>query len=115
MLGIPRTVEAAFPEIRSVIEPLGVSFADITSGFQGGAGMTKPAEQWIALEIDKPFSVASARVSQLPAILAKEKGRTGDRTKLEIWESGVPDNLLDGPPASWLNEAREKTAFACQP
>lgn len=111
-LGIPKTVEAAFPEIKAVIEPLGVSFCYVTSGFQGGAGMTKPAEQWITWELDKPFSYAVARVKQLPAVLAKEKGRTGDRTKLEMWESGVPDRLLDGPPEDWLIESRQKTVFA---
>lgn len=112
LLGVPKTVQSAFPGVTSVLEPLGVSLADVTSGFQGGAGMTKPAEQWIAFDIDKPFSAAVTRTKALPAILAKEKGRTGDRTKLEMWESGVPENLLDGPPEDWLADARQKTAFA---
>jgi hypothetical protein len=111
LLGVPKTVRSAFPGVPSVLEPLGVSLCDVTSGFQGGAGMTKSAESWISLEFEKPFSVAIARIKQLPAVLAKEKGRTGDRTKLAMWESGVPDRLLDGPPETWLAGARQKTTF----
>jgi hypothetical protein len=109
LLGVPKTVQAAFPGITDAVESLGVSLVPITSGFQGGAGMTKPVEQWIAFDLGKPFEGALARVAQLPAILASEKGRTGDRSKLDMWQHGVPDRLLDGPPMDWLDTARDQT------
>lgn len=115
MLGVTRTVELAFPAIRNAMKLLGVSLLPITSGFQGGAGMTKPVEQWIAFDVGKPFGLASDRVAQLPAILAREKGRTGAQTKAQMWESVVPDHLLDSPPQDWLITAREQTIFSLVP
>jgi hypothetical protein len=103
LLTIPRTVQAVFPSLASDAEMLGIKLVDVTSGFQGGIRDLRTIEDSLVLSINKPIAEAQDWVNYICVSHAKDASRVHGKTKIELWQQGVPAIRL--PAVGWGSEA----------
>jgi len=103
LLTVPKTVEAVFPTIKESVAKLGVQFAEVTSGFQGGVRDIRTVEDCLGLACDQPIELASLRAPQISRIMGEGKSRDGVNDKASFWLNHVLRVRL--PPERWGYEA----------
>lgn len=99
LMMIPQTVIAAFPDVASDIERMGVDLLDVTSGFQSGIGDLKTIEGSIGYYVGKPVDQVASFLPTLCGLRAKDKLRNTGRPKIDVWREHV--SVVRMLPNSW--------------
>lgn len=99
LLTVPQRVEAAYPTVKTSVSDLGVTFVEVTSGFQGGIRDIRTVEDWLKLSHDEPMEIASVRARQIAQIMSKKKSRNGADDKVALWLKHVP--AIRFPSVQW--------------
>lgn len=96
---IPKTAQAAFPDVVTDIEHMGVGLVDVASGFQSGIQDINTVENSIGHYIGKPIDQVVSYLPTLSGWRAKYKKSTKEKSKADVWREHVPAIRL--LPKSW--------------
>lgn len=103
LLLLPKTVEAAYPGIADRVRYLGVELGEVTSGFQSGIRDMRTIESAICMSLDKPFSDAGKWLALSQGYQDRNKARTGEGTKSDLWRQHV--RTIKELPHGWSDDA----------
>lgn len=99
MLTLPRTVTQAFSGLGHSLEQLGIGLLSAGSGFAGGIGDIKVVESSLCISDGWSVDRVQPWVRKTCIDHALTKGRTGNCSKLAMWQQAVPALRL--PPSGW--------------
>lgn len=98
-LTLPRTVAQAFVGLDNSLAQLDIELRSAGSGFSCGIGDIKVIESSLCISDGWAIDRVQPWVRKVCIDHAKTKGRTGELTKLEMWQQAVP--ALRRPSSEW--------------
>jgi hypothetical protein len=93
------TVKLAFPALESNLARIETGLINPTSGFQTGIRDLRTIEENLGFALEKPIQNAQDMVKLIYLSQAKQKGRGGAQSRLEMWRVSAPPIRI--PPKDW--------------